>query len=171
MADSLETLTCPACGKEMKKIFIQEANFNLDICIDGCGGILFNNREFNKFDEAHEDINEILKTYIGKVYEEIDTSSTRQCPCCNSNMVKNYTSDKREVQIDECYNCGAKFLDFGELQRIRNEYASKDERMEDFDKAFEREFSAELLEADINSKEALSRKNWLHSFLADYFSN
>ena len=63
------------------------------------------------------------------------------------------------------------FLDFGELQRIRNEYASNDERIKAFDKAFEREFSAELLEADINSKEALSRKNWLHSFLADYFSN
>ena len=49
MADSLETLVCPACGKEMKKIFIDSAGFNIDICLDGCGGIFFGNRMVEYF--------------------------------------------------------------------------------------------------------------------------
>ena len=33
--DNTQTLTCPACGKEMKKYFLQDSNVNIDICLDG----------------------------------------------------------------------------------------------------------------------------------------
>ena len=32
----------------MEKIFISDANINVDICLNGCGGILFDNRELEK---------------------------------------------------------------------------------------------------------------------------
>lgn len=56
MADTLETLKCPACGAIMEKVFIPKEGINIDICLNGCGGIFFDNREFDKFNEANEDI-------------------------------------------------------------------------------------------------------------------
>ena len=52
MVDNLEEIACPACGKKMHKVFMTEQNLNIDVCLDGCGGIYFDNREFKKFDEV-----------------------------------------------------------------------------------------------------------------------
>ena len=60
MADTLDKLACPACGEEMKKIYMQEAGVNIDLCLNGCGGIFFDNREFEKFDEPDENIINLL---------------------------------------------------------------------------------------------------------------
>ena len=46
-------------------------------------------------------------------------------------MVKNYSSVKREISVDECYTCGGKFLDNGELRKIRDEYRTAEERGQD----------------------------------------
>ncbi len=54
MADTKKILNCPACGKEMKKIPLEDYGFCVDICLDGCGSIVFDNREFQKFDEKSE---------------------------------------------------------------------------------------------------------------------
>ena len=43
-------------------------------------------------------------------------------------MVKNFASSLHEIQIDECYGCGGKFLDNGELQKIRAQFATEQER-------------------------------------------
>ena len=56
MADNFKTIKCPACQKEMHKIFIPSEGINIDVCLDGCGGIYFDNREFKSFDEQHESI-------------------------------------------------------------------------------------------------------------------
>ncbi|MBR5555195.1 zf-TFIIB domain-containing protein [bacterium] len=130
MADSLHTLVCPACGKEMKKIFVPDAGVNVDICVDGCGGIYFDNREFKKFDENAENIDEILEALEGKTFQEVDGSLLRHCPVCNAKMVKNFSSARGEVMIDECYACGGKFLDNNELQKIRAEFETEAERAE-----------------------------------------
>ena len=39
MADNFNIIKCPACQKEMKKVFIPEKGINVDVCVDGCGGI------------------------------------------------------------------------------------------------------------------------------------
>ena len=68
MADNLEIINCPACGKEMQKVFMPSAGINLDVCVNGCGGIYFDNREFKKFDEQHEDIEPLVKAFEGRTY-------------------------------------------------------------------------------------------------------
>lgn len=128
MADSLQTLTCPACGKAMKKIFVPDAGVNVDICVDGCGGIYFDNREFSKFDENSENIDEILEEIEGKTFAPVDGSALRVCPACGAKMVKNFSSARGQIMIDECYSCGGKFLDNGELQKIRAEFETEAER-------------------------------------------
>lgn len=129
MADNKITLDCPACGKEMKKIYMEEAGVNIDICIDGCGGIFFDNRELEKFDEKHENIDEILNAIEGKHFQPVEDKEVRFCPVCEAPMTKMGAANG-EVQIDVCHQCNGKFLDNGELQKIR-EYESKSNEKND----------------------------------------
>ena len=131
MADVHNTINCPACGTEMRKIFISEVGINVDICLDGCGGIYFDNREFQHFDEPHEELDEIIQTAENSTFSaNVDENAVRICPVCGSNMVKNHTSVNGDVVIDDCYNCGGKFLDHGELTKIRAEFNTEKERSE-----------------------------------------
>ena len=118
MADNKEMIQCPACSKSMTKIFVPEKGINIDICTDGCGGIFFDNRELEKFDSAEDNIDEILEAIKDKTFEKVDESTTRICPSCKVPMVK-MGAGVPDVVIDVCNTCGAKFLDNGELQKIR----------------------------------------------------
>ena len=161
MADNLKIIECPACGKKMEKIFMPSAGVNLDVCVDGCGGIYFDNRELNKFDEKHEDIEPLIKAFEGKTYSKIDTAETRICPVCSMKMVKNYASAKHEVQIDECYSCGGKFLDHCELDKIREQYATEEERAADVIKELYSKVGAELRFAEQMHEERMANPSLL----------
>lgn len=130
MADTLQPINCPACHKEFRKIFIPDLGINVDVCIDGCGGIFFDNREFKNFDEKAENIDDILSAIEGKEFEKVDETIPRTCPVCGSKMVKNYASAKHEISIDDCYSCGGKFLDNGELLKIRAQFNTEKDRAE-----------------------------------------
>lgn len=119
MTDTQIQLNCPACGEKMTKIYVPEQQVNIDICLDGCGGILFDNRELEKFDDENENIDEILQVIKNKTFNNVDNSATRVCPICNTQMAK-MGAAQGEIEIDVCYICGAKFLDNNELQVIRN---------------------------------------------------
>lgn len=132
MADTLDLINCPACGKKMTKIYLKEQGFNIDICLDGCGGIYLDNREFKKVDEQKEDITPVLEAIKNKTFEKTDEEKTRICPVCGHDMVKNYASVLKKIEIDECYNCGGKFFDHNELLAIRNEFTNEEERIKAF---------------------------------------
>ncbi len=120
MADNYFIIHCPACGKKMTKIYMEEQNLYLDVCLDGCGGIYFDNREFRLFDRNCYSIKQLKDAYSGKIFTKVNEHKERICPCCRTKMVKNYSSPAHEIQIDDCYSCGGKFLDYGELEKIRN---------------------------------------------------
>lgn len=174
MADTHKTINCPACGTQMKKIFIADLGINIDICVDGCGGIYLDNREFQKFDEQHEHIDEYIQQIENADYSHVtvEEEAVRICPACGAKMVKNPTSVKGEVIIDECYTCGGKFLDHGELTKIRAEYATEKDRSQAAIQAFL--YSPEAAEmnylsstsARVNRK--LDRRN--HSILGRIFN-
>ncbi len=132
MKDNTEfEIDCPACGKKMKKIYMPEQGINIDVCVNGCGGIFFDNRELEKFDENKEDISPLISVFENKKFKKVDETDFRICPLCGQKMVKNYASAKKEVQVDECYSCGGKFLDYGELEKIRAQYETEEERASD----------------------------------------
>ena len=118
MSDNKQIINCPACGKEMVKVFDKEKGINIDICLNGCGGILFDNREFEKFDESHENADEILNAIKERKFAKVDESEIRVCPICNVPMVK-MGAGTGGVEIDICNTCGAKFLDNGDLEKVR----------------------------------------------------
>ncbi len=124
MADNLEKINCPACGRVMKKIFLPQVGVNIDICADGCGGLFFDNKECEKVNEQSEDVSKIIEILKDKKFKKTDETEIRICPVCGNNMVKNFASPKRQVVVDDCYICGGKFLDYGELEKIRAEYNS-----------------------------------------------
>jgi len=129
MADSKQEIICPACGEVMEKILTQEG-LNIDICSAGCGGIWFDNREFAKFIKP-QNAQEILLKLSGKTFKEVDKNAVRECPVCHAKMVKNKYSINSSIEIDECYNCGGKFLDNNELNEIRNSEKPSDQQIEE----------------------------------------
>ena len=131
MVDTHETISCPACGKTMKKVFIPNLGINIDICTEGCGGIFFDNREFKQFDEQNESIDMITKELENKEFIPVDENQVRICPACGAKMVKNSTRAEGDVIVDDCYSCGGKFLDQGELEKIRKEFRTEKDRAGD----------------------------------------
>lgn len=159
MADTLKTLICPACGKEMEKVFIPSQGINLDICTQGCGGIYFDNREFDHFDEQHEDISAILEKLANKTFEKIDTTKDRICPNCGAKMVKNSTSIHKKIEVDDCYTCGGKFLDNEELLKIREEYKNNAERDADILQYVYNTVGKDLAEIDRKYADSVSKRD------------
>ncbi|MBQ8887530.1 MAG: zf-TFIIB domain-containing protein [Candidatus Gastranaerophilales bacterium] len=167
MADNVDViLNCPACGKPMKKVYMDEQNLYLDVCLDGCGGIYFDNREYKKFDEGNEDISPLIEAYKNKTFNEISDSEERVCPKCNSKMVKHYSSSKYEIQIDDCYSCGGIFLDYGELKRIRSEYLEEQHRTTDVLQQLDDNIGSYLREREIRHSNINDR-----SFFRKHCSN
>lgn len=121
MSDNKLTIVCPVCGCEMVKVFDKENGINIDICLNGCGGIFFDNREFEKFDESHENAETIFKALECKTFKKVDEDKIRICPICHVPMVKQGAAGNNKIEIDVCNSCGGKFLDNGELQRVRAE--------------------------------------------------
>ena len=150
MNDTIEMITCPACGKEMHKVYMNESGTSLDVCLDGCGGIFFDGQELKHFDEHSENIHEL---------KQADETQTRVCPVCGNNMVKNNVSVKHEITIDECYNCGSKFFDHGELTKMREQYATEEDRKQDLLSSTYNEVGAKIDALEMQHNMNLSRRS------------
>ncbi len=130
MKDNREILICPACGKDMEKVKMHDEGLFLDVCLNGCGGIYFDNRELEKFDEKTENIDDLTAAYKGRTFETAEDRD-RVCPSCGNNFVKHFVGVEMDVKIDDCYSCGGKFFDFCELEKMREQYNSTKERIND----------------------------------------
>lgn len=161
MADSLHLLHCPACNETMEKVFFPAEGFSVDVCTKGCGGIFFDNRELKYFDENHENIDEIISVLKDKTFNVVDSSLPRTCPACGAKMVKNRTAINGAILIDECYSCGGKFLDYTELDAIRGEYETEDERREAVLKYMYENVGAELAALHQENEQALRKRSFL----------
>lgn len=148
MADTKENLVCPACGEEMTKVYMKGQNMNVDICLDSCGGILFDNRELEKCDEVGENVLEILEAIKEKMFIDVDQSKQRECPVCGAMMAK-YKTCGGAVEIDNCAFCGAKFLDNGELEKIRQLNLLDEDATSTISKEFE-EMTGYLMNEEIS---------------------
>lgn len=166
MTDNVEmTIYCPVCGMKMLKVYMPEQGVFIDVCSEGCGGIFFDNREFNKFDEPHEDISPLEEVLKNKKFSEVNDSEIRYCPVCGQKMVKNYASAKHEVQVDECYNCGGKFLDYNELNKIRAQYNTEEERAADVIKKLYSIVGDELIDYDESFKNKMQNESFMSRFI------
>ncbi len=136
-------MKCPACKSEMAELVIEK--ITVDVCQQGCGGLWFDRFELQKVDEPHESAGESLLRVKKKESVKTDPSQRFQCPKCDGiTMMRHFFSPKREVQVDECPNCGGFWLDAGELGQIRSQYSSEDERRAAANDYFEDIFGEQL---------------------------
>lgn len=163
-----DVIVCPACGKNMREILVRGLDTKIDICVDGCGGIYFDNREYKKFSDLKKDVGEAVRLVEGKTFEPAPDGQ-RNCPVCGFKMTKHFASPKHKITIDDCYNCGGIFLDHGELTQIRNEYDSKEESLEELKELLNAQFGAELAKAHMESVNA-RRIDTMGEFFAAYLN-
>ena len=120
-------MKCPACGHEMTTTQVRD--IAVDVCKGGCGGVWFDWLELKKVDERHEAVGYDLLHVERAADVQVDHESKRDCPRCDGIvMMRHFASVKREIEVDECAKCGGFFLDYGELNRLRDQYATEQER-------------------------------------------
>lgn len=111
-------MKCPACTSTLSEF--QAVNFKVDICKDGCSGIWFDAKEFEKCDEHSERFPQELLRVKKNASTVIDRNKQRPCPCCPSTTLTRVVLDKeRGFEIDQCPKCSGHWLDIGELEKIR----------------------------------------------------
>lgn len=182
MSDNFKTIRCPACGNKMKKIFVPSAGVNVDICVDGCGGIYFDRKEIQHFQKGNDkSYNELKKELAQKFFTPVNQNETRVCPVCATKMVKTKIQGLN-IETDTCYSCGGVFLDYGELELIReamkkNSYANVQEQNANYadgyntnltlnDKLGNNEFTLRDFYREATREEAINR--YRHSELDDF---
>jgi Zn-finger nucleic acid-binding protein len=118
-------MICPVCKNTLKEIDIN--SIKVDICENGCGGVWFDWLELKKVDEKHETDGLFLLDIPRNEDLVINHSAKRKCPRCEEEiiMLKHFSSIKKEIEIDECGNCGGFWLDAGELKKIRNQFETE----------------------------------------------
>ena len=113
-------MKCPACFNELTKT--QVGSLVVDICQGSCGGIWFDAFELQRVDEQEEAAGEPLLHIKRDERTVVDFSRRRECPkCVGVRLHRHFFSAKRQVEVDECPNCGGYWLDAGELAQIRAE--------------------------------------------------
>lgn len=136
-------MKCPACANQLTEVTASDVQ--VDVCDGGCGGIWFDNFEFKKFDEPHEQLGNELLEIKRAPNVAVDHSEKRNCPKCeNITMIRHFFSVKKEVELDECANCGGIWLDTGELAKIRSLFNSEEERRHAAEELFDDMFGPEL---------------------------
>src|SRR6185312_14840058 len=120
-----DSMKCPVCQKNMS-----EQDFGgvkVDVCRDGCKGIWFDCFELSKLDEKNEGVGNALQEALHYPRVNDENRGNLTCPKCEKSMHRHLYKSDKEVNVDECYNCGGFFLDSGELTEIREHHMSEQE--------------------------------------------
>ena len=113
-------MKCPACFNQLKQM--QVGTLVVDVCDGGCGGVWFDAFELQRVDEEPEVAGDRLLEIRRDERIKVDPLRKRECPRCEGIKLKrHFSSATRNVEVDECPNCGGYWLDAGELARIREE--------------------------------------------------
>ncbi len=107
-----KNVDCPRCWVEMKKqeVDVLGPNVIIDIC-PKCHGTWFDNNELKKI-LGDRKLADYLTKHIGTKSE-----SKLVCPRCGGLMDLEYAED---VEIDVCLNCNGAWLDYGELDKLKD---------------------------------------------------
>src|SRR4051794_18165643 len=147
-------MKCPACTANMSERVVSD--IALDVCDKGCGGIWFDKKEFEKFDEENEpNAEEIISV---KASGKTTVTPPYSCPrCAPVKLFRHFSSVKRQVTIDSCPKCTGIWLDMGELSNIRQEFRTEGSRRQAADEVFDEMFGKDVKQA--HDQAALQRKN------------
>jgi Zn-finger nucleic acid-binding protein len=130
----------------------------VDVCKGGCGGIWFDQFELKKFDEPHESAGEALLDVERDANIGVDLSRRLACPKCDDViMMRHFFSIKKQVEVDECGNCGGFWLDAGELGQIRGLFDTEEQRHQAAEEYFSEVFGEQFAVMKAESQEKLAK--------------
>ena len=165
-------MNCPACNNLLSHIVA--GGIELDVCKNGCGGIWFDKFEFKRFDEPHEEAGvELLDIPVDESIK-INHDEKRKCPkCSDATLIRHFFSVKKDVEIDTCYTCAGVWLDSGELNNVRNQFTSEEEKRAAASAMFDELFGPELerlkIEREKNAASAKRFANMVKYILPSYY--
>ncbi len=114
-------MKCPVCGKEMVE---KDFGVEVHVCENGCKGIWFDRGALAKLDEKNEGAGAALEEALRCPRNNGGQRGQILCPICSIPMHSHKYKRAKEVNVDECYQCGGFFLDSGELTEIRDHHMS-----------------------------------------------
>lgn len=113
-------MNCPACSNPLTEIKV--GSVKLDVCDGGCGGIWFDAFELERVEREHSGESDALVNVRRDPALRVDFSMKRACPrCAGIKLKRHFFSAKKEVEVDQCPNCGGYWLDAGEFGKIHAE--------------------------------------------------
>ncbi len=147
-------MKCPRTGANMKEVEINKVKVDIS---EGCGGVWFDNLEFEKFDEARESAGDKLVDLMASYKKEgIDLSKRVNCPRCpDTVLMRHFESPLRKIQIDQCPSCGGIWLDAGELADYRKLFPTEEARKKAGDEFIAKSIMPILEAESRKSQEAL----------------
>ncbi len=80
--------------------------------------------ELARLDETNEGVGAALAAALRSDHDNQKKRGPINCPRCGIPMHQHQYERAREVNVDECFNCGGFFLDSGELTEIRDHHMS-----------------------------------------------
>ena len=122
------SMQCPSCLGELDRMIA--GDIELDACKNGCGGVWFDRDELLKFDEPHEfPTHEIIELAKKKEHVKVDSTKQKKCPKCqNEVLVRQFLDIKNTLEMDQCWNCSGVWLDVGEINALRGQFKTMEER-------------------------------------------
>ena len=137
-------MNCPACTRALATRTFD--GIELDACVDGCGGLWFDQFEFRKFDEPHEEAGAGLLDLDGVRTRPTAADDRFECPRCEEDLVlrRRFFSTRRQVEVDECPACAGIWLDVRELRDLRSLFESEEARKEAAAAYFDEVFGPQL---------------------------
>ncbi len=149
-------MNCPSCGNELTQVVT--GGVTVDVCDGGCGGIWFDNFELQKFDEPNENADALLLNVVKDETVHVEHNLRRYCPKCEDIvMMRHFFSPRREIEVDECPQCGGYWLDSGELATLRDQYPSEPARRKAAEDYFNEVFGDRLEQMRALSEGELAR--------------
>ena len=150
-------MNCPACDRTLESRTF--GGIELDLCATGCGGVWFDQFEFMKFDESHEEAGTELLELRGAETRPTEADDSFSCPRCEADVVmrRRFFSTKRQVEIDECPACAGVWLDVGELRDLRNLFPSEEARKQAASDYFDEVFGSQLAAMRMQSEAQRNR--------------
>ena len=118
-------MKCPACKNSLRPK--NAGGLAVDLCYGGCGGIWFDATELERVSvnpPAATTLHTIWQTTPGNA----KLTEPRLCPRCPEQVLnRQWFSDARQVEIDQCPKCGGIWLDAGEFSQIYEEVKAQRE--------------------------------------------
>lgn len=139
------------CFTPDKKVYLQAVKIQ-DVELDICpltGGIWFDRFEIQKFDEAHEDLTDLLAT-LPKNPIQAEILTSRKSPKHPQAVMQQQPFGPKGMNgvliVDKCPMCAGIWLDFSEILKIRELYPTAQDKKKAVDAFVEDAF-------DVKSKQ------------------